>query len=428
VDFLYDIKKGELTPWVSSINVNCSSELANFSLIKKSANLTLTNLDTTIDGLNLLELMEQNILVVTIRAGYGNPDAIPTYFQGVITGINSTRTGSNSSISLDCQDLGNYIMDGLFFDYIVPFGNRSIKTCIQAIMNFSGFSKYYTLLNESDIGGLNLRIVNNPAAAPDAIRATNFDKVSDKMSVFLQKLMTLEKLPTFRWDEQSGFVLDARYASNNLDDDLKFFGYDATPNSTKQTLSMRSTIDNKTPDWHGLLMGGFSVNTNLSPLSYHVSTYGFTYEGLIERHTSEKTHDLKMSVQSRDDVVNSIVNGVVPKSYVGFRKKVIDSLEKNEYPTSDLVSLKHFQNEKITTIPIHNLGFNCYVTKPLKLHGLFRINALADATNLSNPNSSITSKYIYQSVNYTIEKSSNLITANVQGFSHPWLIQDLKDS
>lgn len=428
VDFLYDIKKGELTPWVSDVTVNCNTDLANFSLIKKSATISLVNLDTTIDGLNLLELMEQNILVVTVRAGYGNPDAIPSYFQGVITSVSSSRSGSQSNISLDCQDLGNYIMDGLFFDYIVPFGNRSIKTCIQAIMNFSGFSKYYTLLNEAMIGGLNLRIVNNPAAAPDAIRATNFDKISEKMSVFLSKLMTLEKLPTFRWDEQSGFILDARYAANNLDDDLKFFGYDATPNSTNQTLSMRNTTDNKTPDWHGLLTGNFSVNTRLSPLSYHVSTYGFTYEGLIERHTSEKYHDLKMSTQSRDSVVNSILTGIVPKSYVGFRKKVIDSLEKNEFPTSELVELKHAQNEKITTIPIHDLSFNCYVTKPLKFHGLFRINALADAANLNDPTLSITSKYIYQSVNYTINKSQNLITAQVNGFSHPWLIQDLKVS
>jgi len=426
VDFLYPIEKGNLTPWVNSINVNCNTDLPNFSLIKKTATIGLLNLDTTIDGLNLLDLMEQNILVVTVRAGYGN--ASYNYFQGVITSINTSRTGSQSTISLDCQDLGNYIMDGLFFDYIVPFGNRSIKTCIQAIMNFSGFSKYYSLQNETMIGGLNLRIVNNPAANPDAIRATNFDKISEKISVFLSKIMQLEKLPTFRWAEDSGFILDARYAVNNLDDDFKFFGYNANPNSTNQTLSMRSTTDNKTPDWHGLLQNSFSINTNLSPLSYHVSTYGFTYEGLIERHTSEKFHDQKMSVQSRDNVVKAITTGIVPKSYVGFRKKVIDSLEKNEYPNSDLVELKHAQNEKITTIPIHNISFGCYVTRPLKFQGLFRINALADATNLNDPTLSITSKYIYQSVNYTIDKSQNLITASVNGFSHPWLIQDLKVS
>ena len=426
IDFLFPIEKGNLTPWVSDISVNCSTDLANFSLIRKRATINLLNLDTTINGLNLLELMEQNILVVTVKAGYGN--ASYNYFQGVIDSISTTRTGSQSNISLQCQDLGNYIMDGLFFDYIVPFGNRSIKTCIQAVMNFSGFSKYYSIQNENQIGGLNLRIVNNPAANPDAIRATNFDKIGEKMGVFLSKLMTLEKLPTFRWLENTGFVLDARYADNNLDDDLKFFGYDATPNSTNQTLSMRSTLDNKTPDWHGLLDGSFSISTRLSPLSYHVSTYGFTYEGLIEKHTSEKFHDQKMSVQSRDNVVKAITNGVVPKSYVGFRKKVIDSLEKNEYPTSELVELKHAQNEKITSIPIHDLGFSCYVTRPLKIHGLFRINALADSTNLNDPTLSITSKYIYQSVNYTISKSQNLITAQVNGFSHPWLIQDLKVS
>jgi hypothetical protein len=38
----------------------------------------------------------------------------------------------------------------------------------------------------------------------------------------------------------------------------------------------------------------------------------------------------------------------------------------------------------------------------------------------------VTSKYIYQSVNYTIDKSQNLITAQVTGYAHPWSIRDLQ--
>jgi hypothetical protein len=436
VDFLTDIVKGELTPWVSALSVTCNCDEPNFSLIKKTASVSLINLDTTTEGLRILELIEKNVLVVTITAGYGKLGSEHTYFQGAITNVNTSRTGSQSNTTLDCVDLGNYIVDNLYFDYIVPFGNRSIKTCIQAIMNFSGFSKYYSLRNDQPttigtkqvggIGGLNLRIVNNPAAAPDAIRATNLDKIGDKLRVFLNKLFELEELPTFRWDERAGFVLDARYAVSNLDTDLKFFGYDL---DTKQTYNFRTTgldSNNKNisiPDWHGLLSGNFSVNTNVNPLSYHVSTYGFTLFGLVEYHTQDKEHDRKMSELSFNNVVNSIVNTgtPVPDMYVGFRKKVIDSLDKNELPTDTLVALKHQQNEFITSRPIHNLSFGCYVTRPLTFHGCFTITAMH-----GNDVTDVTSKYIYQSVNYNIDKSQNLITAQVTGYAHPWSIRDLQ--
>jgi hypothetical protein len=94
------------------------------------------------------------------------------------------------------------------------------------------------LQNDNLIGGLNLRIVNNPAANQDAIRATNLDKIGEKLQVFLTKLMTLEQLPTFRWQEDTGFVLDARYADANIDQDLKFVGYDV---DTNQTYNLRTT-------------------------------------------------------------------------------------------------------------------------------------------------------------------------------------------
>jgi hypothetical protein len=130
-----------------------------------------------------------------------------------------------------------------------------------------------------------------------------------------------------------------------------------------------------------------------------------------------------MSQVAFNNIVNSIVNtGLpVPGKYVGFRKKVIDSLDKNELPTKDLVALKHQQNEFITSNPIHSLSFNCYVTRPLTFHGCFTITAI-DGNDVTD----VTSKYIYQSVNYTIDKSQNLITAQVQGYAHPWSIRDLQ--
>jgi hypothetical protein len=292
-------------------------------------------------------------------------------------------------------------------------------------MNFSGFSKYYSLRNETAIGGLGLRIVNNPAAPQDSIRATNLDKIGEKLKVFLSKLMVLGQQPTFRWDENSGFVLDSRYSY--LDNDLKFIGYDTSANETTlipSDINLGSGARMQTPNWHGLLSRGYSINTQTSPLAYSVTTYGYTYEGLIAEITDQQFHDNAMSVVARDNVINSINSGVIPHAYVGFRKKVIDSLERNETPTKSLVQLKHEQNKNVVTKPFHNLNFDCYVTKPLTFHGTFVIQTFVSPTEFNNPD--ITSKYIYESINYTIDKSQNLITANVSAVAQPWTISDLQ--
>jgi hypothetical protein len=60
----------------------------------------------------------------------------------------------------------------------------------------------------------------------------------------------------------------------------------------------------------------------------------------------------------------------------------------------------------------------------LKAHGTFVVKVFVDNSAI-NPVYNITDKYIYKSIDYSYNKSTNLITANITGFAQPWTIAEL---
>lgn len=436
-ELLQPIVNGNISPYVTSWNCSVKAENPNFSFISKTGSISLANLDTDAYGLRVLELLEHNIIAVSISAGYG--DVLEPYFDGVITSVNTNRKGSGSNTTLQVQDLSTYIFDNVYFDYMVPFGTRTLKTAIQACMNFSGFSDWYKIETGAEllptdptstgkIDGLSLRINPNATSNQDAIKASPIDKILPKLQNFLTRLNALGNQATFRWDEkQKLFILDARYL--HLDDDLKFIGINnVVPGTTVgQKINVTPTRNISTPDWHGLLTEGFTVDTNLDSLAYGVNTYGTTSGviGSVSYETDEQFHAVSLSLNAKTNIVNSLSStGSVPSGYIGFRKFIKDSYEQNELPSDQLVRFKHNQNVKIIRTPFHSISFICYVTKPLKSHGTFVVKVFVDNSAI-NPVYNITDKYIYKSVDYTYNKNNNTITAQVQGFAQPWTIAEL---
>ncbi len=436
-ELLQPILNGNISPYVTDWNCRVSSENPNFSQIVKTGSISLANLDTDAYGLRILELLEHNIIAVSISAGYG--DVLEPYFDGVITNVSTSRKGSGSKTTLSVQDLTTYIFDNVYFDYMVPFGTRTLKTSIQACMNFSGFSDWYKIETNAEllptdakstgkIDGLSLRINPNASSNQDVIKASPIDKIFPKLSGFLNKLNALGNQATFRWDEkQKLFILDARYL--HLDEDLKFTGIDnVVPGTTSgQKINVNPTRNISTPDWHGLIIDDFNIDTNLDSLAYGVNTYGITSGviGSVSYATDEQFHAAALSLTAKNNVVNSLINTAsVPAGYIGFRKYIKDSYEQNELPSDQLVKFKHDQNVKIIRTPFHSLSFSCYVTKPLKAHGVFVVKVFVDNSTV-NPVYNITDKYIYKSIDYRYNKSTNTITAQVQGFAQPWTIMEL---
>lgn len=434
-DFLYpifDINKNplDLRDYVSSINVNYSQANDNASIIIRDCTMTLENLDTSDIGWKILELLEHNILVVTVLAGY-DQNNLYNYFEGVINDVSTTRTGTTSKTTLSCSDLGMYILNNLYFDNIHSFATRTLKDCISTVVNASGFGDYYHVEHESEIGFLNLRISSNATTPQDTSSslATPFDKIGDKLNIFLQKLVQLERQGTFRWEPDSayteekkaGFILDARYSNFNCDTDFQFSGINPVTNTIDAVPASPNSNYNSNPGWHGLLTSEYTIKTNISPISYRVETFGYTnLQGV-----RTKFDNIPNSIGNVDAIQNSLSNTVVPKGYVGFRKKTMDLINRQQIFDEDGLNLKHAQNVQIVKNPFHTINFGCYITKPLKFHGTFIIKVFSDPKNVNQYE--VTDKYIYQSLSYTIDKNQNLITAQVSGMRQPWTIRELKE-
>lgn len=427
IDFLFDIKNGDISSYVSAININCRTDNPNNSFVNRSAEITLSNLDSSFLGWRILELIEHNVVVVTVESGYNND--LKTYFQGVITNIRSTRTGSNSEIELSCEDLAKYLFENLYYEAVVPYSTLTFRNCIFGTMIASGFHEYYRVQNASNIGNLDLRLSPNGITNQDALVATIYDRILEKLNIFLSKLVKIptEQNPTvgqgvFRWEPKVGFILDARYAPSNVDV-LKFGGI-----SLENKITSIPTNNNADPGWHGVLTGSYTINTSTAPLSAIVQTFGSTLlEGFYAERTDNQFEAEALSVDARNSVVNSLLNTNstvgVPQGYIGFRKKVMDALDKNEIFSKEVLTFKHEQNKKVVRIPFHEISFSCYVTKPLIFHGTFVIEPFREA---GQSDYKPTDKYIYESIAYNINKSSNLITATIKGIRQPWTIRELE--
>lgn len=417
---LHSIPRGDLSPWVDSLTVTVNSNLQNAAYVSKNASVTLKNLDTTIHGHNILQLIEHNVCVIQIWAGYDMP--LEPYFQGFINTISSSRTGSESSIVISCEDVGSYCLKNIYFDVPILFGNVTISSALQATMNASGFSDYF-VSDYDGIDGFDLRINPNPSANQDQLRALPTETIQEKLHPMLERMNTLGKQPVFRWDEKFGiFRLEARY--KNVDSDLKFIGItnfgNDTANPSGQLINVNPDTSSSTPDWHGLLTGNYRIDTSIENLSYGVKTFGQTYNGFEYRESDEKFLAEALSDQSYNAVINSLESGNIPEGYVGFRKYVVDSYSANELPSKSLVNKKHSINELMVRRPTHTISFDCYVTKPLSAHGVFVIQAFLNGTV------DITDQYMYESIYYTFDKKNNLITAQISGISQPWTIKELE--
>ena len=441
VKFLKDIEKGNISSYVSNITIQCSSENTNKSFINNSATIILENLDSTEEGWRILELIENNVIVVTINAGYGNQ--LQKYFQGAIKSISTTRTGSSSKIALDCQDLSSYLLESVYFEKTISFATLRLGDIIQLIMNASGFAEFYHDLIDRNDGPTFLnneaytkRLSTNPLTNQDLLIATQFDRIKAKLDVFLPKMCKIGQQVVFRWEPGvyeveygnnirktlNGFVFDNRYATHNRDIGFKFTGIENN--------SITARPDSNDPlAWHGLIVDNFKIITNTKPLAFRVETAGYNLlEGIYATSTDNDAgfNSLdRISPTKLDNVIKSLTSTTnVPTQYVGFRKQIKDIYDRQEFPSKSLTDFKHAQNKEIASKPFHTVSFDCYVTQPLKFWGTFYIKAF-DNNDLVDVLE--TDLYIYSSLTYTIDKSSNLITANVSGIRLPWTISGLEE-
>jgi len=417
-------KVGDITQWVESWNVSCRNELSNFSYISKTARVVLRNIDSE-EGRKFIDAIENNLLVITLEAGYDELSQISTYFQGFIVKSSYTRSGNDSSFTLECVDVGSYLMQNLVFDKNMLIAGMRHDLAIDSIMACSGFWNFY-FRNNTGIDGIDLRLNNESVNNNDLIKLNPTDLIGDKLKLLLQRLNTPFALPTFRWAENYGFILESR--NNYLDTDLKFTGLNENGSGYKfqsNDLNYTNFMNNYKKDIHGLLTGSYTIDTDMNNLSAGLRVFGVSITGFLAREIYNP-EAVQLSVAAQVNLLDylaatprsgSIIGLPTQVPYVGFKKWWIESMMRNTIP-DDFVLTQILNNfDQIRQTPVSSINFSCYVSKPLSFHGKFYINVLSGTSTAQ------TDKYIYSSIQYSYDKVNNFITADVSGFNIPLLLR-----
>jgi hypothetical protein len=413
----YDV--GDITWWVESWTVNCDAKLSNLSRIGKTATIVLKNIDSE-EGQPYIDAIENNLLCVAIDAGYAEP--LSPFFQGFITNVTYSRKGNDSTFTLTCQDIASYVLDNIYFDKNMMIAGMRHDYAIDSIMACSGFWSYY-LRNNIGIDGMNLRLNSSSVNNQDLIKLNPLDKIYDKLGQLLERLNTPDALPTFRWAERTGLILESR--NNTVDEDLKFTGLEGNGyifNSNDQ--DYKNFMKNFNRDMHGLLTSEYRITTDMNTLSAGLRVFGSSITGFLadERYFPDAVSVDNISLNDKIKLLKYLSQA--PKNaaqapYVGFKKYFVSSFQRNQIPDQTVLRNITNQYQKIIRTPISRISFDCYVTKPLTFHGKFKINVFLGNTVNS------TDLYIYERIAYSYNKQQNFITANVEGINIPILIKDL---
>lgn len=403
---------GDITEFLQSWTVTCSTQNSNKSRIRKNANVVLVNIDQNTLGKSIIDLIENNLIIINLSAGYGNE--LHTYFQGFITRTQYTRTGSQSTLTLSCEDIASYTLDNIYFEQNMLIAGMRHDLALDALITCAGFWDYYQR-NNTNINGIGLRLNSNSVNNQELIKINITDKIGDKLNTLLERLNDPAGLPVFRWAEDYGFVLESR--SNNDDTDFKFTGFDIDGYTLTSNSNLSSNDANLSyvPDWHGLLSNQFSTTTDMKTLSAGVKTFGSAITGFL---AAEAYSPFDTYIDGFISQVPDINNGRT--HYIGFRKYLVASLQKFVVPDYEVLQWLHTNYVKLAKQPVSTINFECYVTRPLNFHGRFKIEIL------NSNNSDYTDWYIYDNLTYNFNKGDNLITADISGANIPILMKDLE--
>jgi hypothetical protein len=343
--------------------------------------------------MNILSLIEKNMIVIELAAGYNDESNI--FFQGFITNTTTERQASGSLTTFDCADVGKVVLENTKFQNYVLFAGSKIKYAIFRCFEHSGFYPYFRLYeNPGYIKSINANMSYTQLDTKQVI-AIQGESIISKLTVFLDEYMTKQpEMPFLRFDySKQVFEMDWRYASKYRDE-LKLFGVDLTDANTRD-IYFKENLE----DWHGLLSGPFTVFTNNGNFFRSFEARGRGYEGF----------SVSQYVRPQQDIKNAIINGDYSvQGYVGFDKKHYEELGER-FP--DWLSVDTWLRNKINilTNPIFNVQFSCYVKRPLNNHGSFIIKSMM------SKNSRVTDAYLYTGITYSCDKKNNLIIARVTG-------------
>lgn len=387
----------DISEYVESWEVSYNQ--ADSNLIFSDATVTLKNFDagysqdTKYNGMNILGLIEKNLIVIELSAGYN--DELSIFFQGFIKSTNTSRSASKSTTIFNCSDVGKEVLENTCFQNYVLFSGSKIKYAIYKCFEHSGFYPYFRLYeNPGYIKSIDA-FMSYTQLDTQLVQVKEGQPIISALQIFLNQYMTKQtEMPFLRFDySRQVFEMDWRYTSKYRDE-IKLFGVDLTDANTREAY-FKENLE----DWHGLLAGEFTVSTLNDKFYKSYEARGFGYEGFSVASASYSQKS------GKDAIVNGDYN---VQGFVGFDKKYYISLDKS-FPDRLAVETYLKNIIEIAKKPNYSVNFTCYVKRPLNAHGSFIIKSMM------KDNAKATDAYLYTNIRYSCNKKENMITANVTG-------------
>lgn len=142
---------GDITDLVDTKTISVTHQIDADGFGKSNASITLNNLIFSNRGVNILNMIENNLTVVKIQAGYNDQRELPTYFEGVITSTNSDRSPLGSTHICSCEDWFNYVLSNSRSYSTFSLQGVRVRDRIKIALRLSGLERYYQLIDQDGV-------------------------------------------------------------------------------------------------------------------------------------------------------------------------------------------------------------------------------------------------------------------------------------
>lgn len=432
----------DISKYLTDVVINENFTLKNKSYKRSEATLTFANLTNDIYGMQILNAMQENLLVFTIKAGYGTESN--TFFQGYTRKVDVLRKPDSFDIKVTCDDLGSQLLEDIIFNTTSPisFATRSFKGILEDSFYMAGmqgvyaprpkgngydilYDKYFNLY----VGSFNLTQQSSLSQNVLTVNKKNFvantvKEIMDNMIYSSKDPNTnipMEYYPVLYWNPQSE-LYELKMRTDTPVDELYFAGDTSDPNGLQKLANSNPSRE------HGIIT---SVGwTETTELRNNENKYGiFSRLTMVGRLFDVKPFvvisensvvNQAVGAKAFDNLNNFIRSGNNPNEgniqdqdvlgYIGFNREKYDDENNKFYQSENILRQVFDAREKSIRIPLHKLNFNVFVTKPLSTHGTFKIKTFYGGTEVSE-----TTQYMYVSTVYKFDITNNLISAQVEG-------------
>jgi hypothetical protein len=426
------------------VTVNYDRENRNNSYQSSSAILTFANLTNDLIGIQILNAMQENTLVFTLKAGYDSK--LNTFFQGIGRQITVNRTPDGFTVNVNCQDLGDALLSDIRFNTTSSYSmnNRNYKRILEDSFYFGGLSQVYAPRPQKSDGtydALYQKFFNQvigalganfpTSLARDVITVDKSKVIKDAVKTILNLMLYTpgdpfsrdQGLPVLYWNpEKHRYVLTLR--SDEPQDSLFFAGDNSDPSGVVQ-------LANSNPDReHGIVEAqGWEESTRISNLHskvifsvklhdlsvFYKESSSKSINNALSSTSLEKLNQFVRNPSTNTDIGSYQSQPVL--GYVGYHKEYLAVDESTNFYQNEAIAREQFYfREKFARETYTRIKLNVYVTKPLNTSGTFVIKSFEGGSENQTGN------YIYANVDYTFDIDNNIIKASIEGERFPDII------